>query len=90
MSSQRPRPETVLIDGVRYVPVSDSNPSVAALEDAIIGVWAGGGWRESYPDAPGYLYVTVTDDCDGSSGETVTEFLARLVQALPERPDPAG
>lgn len=77
------RPETVLINGVRYVPVSDANPSVAALEDAIIGQWAGDGWRASYPDAPGYLRVIVSDTAEDDEGETVTEFLARLVQALP-------
>jgi hypothetical protein len=81
MSAGTP-PRTVLIDGVRYVPVSTANPSVADLEDAIVSQWAGDGWRESYPDAPGYLHVIITDDYDGGSGETVTDFLGRLVQAL--------
>jgi hypothetical protein len=77
------RPETVLIDGVRYVPVSDANPSVAALEDAIIGQWAGDNWRNSYPSAPDRLRVIVDDSAEDDEGETVTEFLARLAQALP-------
>jgi hypothetical protein len=81
--STRARPESVVIDGVRYVPVSQAAPTIPLLEDAIISVWGGDNWREDYPDAAGYLHVLVTDDYDGSSGESVTEFLARLVQALP-------
>lgn len=76
------RPESVLIDGVRYVPVSEANPSVALLEDAIVGQWAGDGWRDGYPDAPGYLRVVVADSFGDDEGETVTDFLARLAQAL--------
>jgi hypothetical protein len=76
------RPESVLIDGVRYVPVAEASPSVAALEDAIIEQWAGAGWRASYPDAPGYLRVIVSDTTEDGEGETVADFLARLVQGL--------
>ena len=76
------RPESVLIDGVRYVPVSEASPSVAQLEDAIVGQWAGDGWRDSYPDAPGYLRVVVSDSFEDGEGETVTDFLARLVRAV--------
>jgi hypothetical protein len=75
-----PRPQSVLIDGVRYVPVAEASPAVAQIEDAIVSQWAGGGWRVSFPDAPGRLRVVVGDDIE--DGETVTEFLARLVQAL--------
>ena len=75
-------PESVLIDGVRYVPVSEANPSVALLEDVIVGQWAGDGWRVAYPDAPGYLRVIVADTFEDDEGETVADFLARLVQAL--------
>jgi hypothetical protein len=77
-----PSPGTVLIDGVRYVPVSDANPSAAALEDAIIGQWGGDGWRTDYPHAPRILRVIVTDTAEDGEGETVTEFLARLLQAV--------
>ncbi len=83
MTAKPPPPETVLIDGIRYAPVSDANPAVADLEDAIVEQWAGDGWRVSYPDAPGYLRIVVGDGFDDGEGETVTEFLARLVQALP-------
>ena len=82
MTARNPHPPSVLIDGVRYVPVSEANPSAAALEDAIVGQWAGDGWRTSYPDAPGYLRVIVSDTTDDGEGETVTEFLARLLSAL--------
>lgn len=75
-------PESVLIDGVRYVPVSEANPSVALLEDVIVAQWAGVNWRTGYPDAPGYLRVVVSDTYEDDEGETVTDFLARLVQAL--------
>lgn len=83
MTAKPPPPETVLIDGIRYVPVSDANPAVAGLEDAIVGQWAGDGWRKDYPDAPGYLRVVVGDGFGDDEGETVTDFLARLVRALP-------
>lgn len=79
-------PESVVIDGVRYVPVSEANPSVAMLEDAIVAQWAGANWRADYPDAPGYLRVVVSDTFEDGEGETVTDFLARLAQALPRGP----
>jgi hypothetical protein len=82
MTKPRPRPESVLIDGIRYVPVSEANPSVAALEDAIVGQWAGDGWRTSYPNVLRTLRVIVSDTAEDDEGETVTDFLARLVQAL--------
>lgn len=73
---------TVLINGVQYVPVSAASPAVPLLEDTIVGQWAGDNWRRDYPDAPGYLRVVVGDSFEGDEGETVTEFLARLVQGL--------
>jgi hypothetical protein len=76
-----PRPESVVIDGVRYVPVSEAHIGVAAIEDAVVGQWAGDNWRTEYPDAPGYLRVVVGDDDEGE-GETVTEFVARLLAGL--------
>ena len=81
MTSQ-PAPRTVLIDGVLYVPVAASSPTVPLLEDAIVGQWAGDNWRTDYPDAPGYLRVVVSDTFEDGEGETVTEFLGRLTQAL--------
>jgi hypothetical protein len=83
MTAKPPRPASVLIDGVRYAPVSDANPSAAALEDAIVSQWAGDNWRAAYPGAPGRLRVIVDDTAAEGEGETVTEFLARLLQALP-------
>jgi hypothetical protein len=71
----------VLINGVRYVPVSDAHITVRAIEDAIISQWAGDGWRTSYPDAPSYLRVVVGDSFEDGDGETVTEFAARLLEA---------
>jgi len=72
----------VIIDGIIYVPVAESSPSVEQLEDTIVEQWAGSNWRTSYPDAPGYLRIVVGDSFEDSEGETVTEFLARLVQRL--------
>lgn len=69
----------VEIDGVLYAPVSDAGPTPSAVEDAIVGQWAGDDWRTEYPDAPGYLRVIVTDSADDGEGETVTEFAARLL-----------
>jgi hypothetical protein len=86
MSSDKPLPRTVLIDGTRYVPIRAASPSAALLEDVIVSQWGGDGWRESYPDAPDYLRVIVTDNAADDDGETVTGFLARLVQALPRSP----
>jgi len=72
----------VMIDGVRYVPVSEAHIGAAAIEDAVIGQWAGDDWRTDYPDAPSYLRVMVSDTIDPPDGETVTEFIARLLERL--------
>ena len=72
----------VLIDGVRYAPVSDAHIGIRAIEDAIVGQWAGDDWRTEYPDALRYLRVTVMD---GDEGETVPEFAARLLAAAEEQ-----
>jgi hypothetical protein len=69
----------VMIDGVRYVPVSHAHIAMEAIEDAIVGQWAGDGWRTSYPDVMDDLRVIVTDTED--EGETVAEFAARLLAA---------
>lgn len=69
----------VRINGVLYVPVTESNPNVDALLDALVEQWAGEGWRESYADAPGYLRVVVGDDFESGEGESVIEFVARLL-----------
>jgi hypothetical protein len=71
----------VLIDGVRYVPVSDAHISIRAIEDAIVSQWAGDNWRTGYPTAPSYLRVVVGDTFEDGEGETVTEFAARLLEA---------
>jgi hypothetical protein len=83
MAHGRPQPQTVLIDGVRYAPVTIACPAAAGIEDAIVSQWAGDNWRADYPDAPGYLRVVVSDAREDGEGETVAEFLARLVAALP-------
>ena len=70
----------VVIDGVQYVPVSQAHIALPAIEDAIVGQWAGDNWRTEYPDASGYLRVIVTDDGEEGS-ETVTAFAARLLAA---------
>lgn len=72
----------VVINGERYVRASEANPSISDLEDAIVSQWGGSTWRQSYPDAPNYLRVLVSDDL--SEGETVREFLDRLAAALGE------
>jgi len=73
------RPE-VMIGGVRYVPVSEAHITARAIEDAIVSQWAGDNWRADYPDSPGYLRVVVGDAFNGE-GETVTQFVARLLAA---------
>jgi hypothetical protein len=73
------KPPTVLIDGVRYVPVSEAHIKVGAIEDAIIGEWAGSDWRTHYPEAIGYLRIVVTDD--ETEGMTVHQFAARILEA---------
>lgn len=73
----------VRIDGVLYVPVTESNPNVAALEDALMEQWWGKGWRVSSPDAPSYLRVVVSDSFEEGEGESVTEFIARILAAMP-------
>ena len=73
----------VRVDGVLYVPVTDSNPNAAALEDALVEQWAGTGWRTAYADAPSYLRVVVSDGF-GEEGETITEFIARVLASTRE------
>jgi hypothetical protein len=70
----------VVIDGIRYAPVSEAHIDAAAIEDAVVGQWGGDNWRASFPDAPGYLRIIISDDERG--GETVTDFIARLVNAV--------
>jgi hypothetical protein len=76
------KPTKVLIDGKQYVPVSRAHIRVRDLEDVIVSQWAGDNWREEYPNTPNILRVVVGDDFDDGEGETVTEFLARLVKGL--------
>lgn len=66
----------VLIDGVRYVPVSEAHVTAPAIEDAVIGDWAGDNWRENYPDALGYIRILISDDTEGL---TVPDFVARVL-----------
>lgn len=77
-----PRPESVVIDGVRYVPVSEAHIGAAAIEDAVVGQWAGDNWRTEYPDSPRHLRVVVLDDGDDEDGETVEAFVARLLAGV--------
>lgn len=69
----------VRIDGVLYVPVSEAHIDVPKLEDALVGQWAGDDWREQYPDAINYLRVVVSDGLDPDDGETIPEFIARIL-----------
>lgn len=69
----------VKIDGVLYVPVSEAHIRARAIEDTVVSQWAGDNWRADYPDSPGYLRVVVSDEFEDGSGETVTEFVARLL-----------
>jgi hypothetical protein len=69
----------VRIDGVLYVPVSESNPSYERLEHALVSAWAGDDWRTAYPDAPTYLRVVVGDTFEEGEGESIPEFIARVL-----------
>lgn len=80
----------VMIDGTRYVPVTSALPGVAEIENAIVSQWAGDNWRTLYPDAPTYLRVIVGDSVPEDEGETVADFLARLVASLPMGEAPGG
>ena len=72
----------VVIDGVLYVPVSEASPHAYSLMDALVGSWAGDGWQKLYPDAPDYLRVVVSDIFENSEGDTVTEFVARVLSKV--------
>jgi len=78
---------TVLINGAAYVPVSDAHISARAIEDAIVSQWAGDKWRTDYPDSINYLRVVVGDEA--GEGETVVEFVARLLAAATSPSGPA-
>jgi hypothetical protein len=88
MPAPRPRPESVVIDGVRYVPVAIASPHADAILDAIVSQWAGDNWRTDYPGIADRLRVVVSDTTEDDEGETVTDFLARLLLALNPEPSP--
>lgn len=72
------RPE-VRINGVLYVPVSEAHINARALEDALVGQWAGDNWRTEYPDSIDHLQVIVTDGEE--DGEPIPDFIARILAA---------
>ena len=77
----------VRIDGVLYVPVGEAISAHVdgdRILDALVTQWAGDGWREHYPDSPSYLRVVVSDTFEEGEGETVQEFVARLLAATSE------
>ncbi len=77
-----PDQHIVLIDRVKYVPVReaiDADSLAQRVENAIVSQWAGDNWREHYPDAPSYIKVVVGDSFDADEGESVAEFVARVI-----------
>jgi hypothetical protein len=79
-------PPAVLVDGVRYVPVSAAHITLPAIIDAIVTQWHNDGWRTQYPRAADHLRVIVSGSGeDDADGETVTAFAARLLEAAERR-----
>lgn len=72
----------VRIDGVLYAPVSDAHIDVPRIEDALMEQWAGEGWRESFPNSINTLRVVVGDNFETDEGETIPEFVARIMRSL--------
>lgn len=75
----------VIIDGVRYVPVSEAHIDAPKIEHALVAQWGGENWRELYPEAAGYLRVIVTDSPEvADEGESIAEFVARIIARIVE------
>jgi hypothetical protein len=70
----------VLIDGVLYVPISEATPSYDQWMDALIEQWGGDDWRKLFADAPTYLRVVVSDTFEEGEGDTLQEFIARILR----------
>jgi len=73
------KPDQVIIDGVRYVPVSESSPAAAAFMKALASAY----WGKDAPetdDPKEYrdLAVIVTDDTR-QGGMTIEQFAARYL-----------
>lgn len=69
----------VRIDGVRYVPVSQAHVDADKIIDTLVKQWGGDGWQRLYADAPNYLRVVVSDTFEEGEGESVTDFVGRLI-----------
>lgn len=76
--SAKNRPK-VRIDGVLYVPVSEAHPDYDKWIDALVKQWAGTNWQGMFPDAPTYLRVAVSDCFEDDMGETLQEFIGRVL-----------
>lgn len=72
----------VTIDGVQYVPVSSAHVDAAKIEDAIVSQWSGSNWRAECPSALSFLRIIVTDIPEDDEGETVSDFVARVIAAV--------
>lgn len=82
--SERARTE-VLVDGVRYVPVSEAHISARAIEDALMSQYWGDNWRAEYPHALDFSRVVVDGEPDDDSGGVpVLQFVAHILAAAQE------
>lgn len=70
----------VLIDGQRYVPVSEAHVDVDRIVDVICTEYGGDRWQEEYPESVHELRVLIIDNPDDpTDGYSVTDFAAKLI-----------
>jgi hypothetical protein len=68
----------VIIDGVRYVPVTEANPNMEAIAAGLISsFWGEVGRGDDLAEKMEGLTVRVYDDGDGDSLESVLADIAR-------------
>jgi hypothetical protein len=85
LTTEEARMAEVLIDGVRYVPLNESNPAAFALMRSLVEQYMGDGQSpQQIVELARELHVVVGEPDDEFEGETVEEFVARLFGGAPD------
>lgn len=81
------KPNSVIIDGVTYVPVSEVNVDAKKLLVALAATWWGWDSTDEINDTKNYDYlrVVVSDSFEDYDGVSLTEFVAELMKHFSEK-----
>lgn len=84
-------PAEVIIDGVRYVPVSTSNPNAEHIAIGLITLFMGEGpWRKPWQELAAYLRVVVSDDGDFEEEPSVMDVVAMILKIADQNNAPSS